>query len=84
MFEELLKDGLKKALENGVFVVFLIWLAYDMKQDQKQMVIASELRRQKGEKVLIETIEKVAKQRDQKIEELIDCYNSRLRDNNDD
>ncbi len=76
MFEEVLK----KALENGIFIVFLIFVAYDMKQDQKAMTQAAEIRREKGEKMLIETIEKVARQRDQKIEELIDCYNSRIRD----
>ena len=51
-----------------------------MKQDQKQMVVNAELRRQKGEKIMIETIEKIAKQRDQKIDELIECYNSRIRE----
>lgn len=75
MFE----DILKKALENGVFVVFLMFIAYQLKQDQEAMTKAAEARRAKGEKMLIETIEKVARQRDQKIEELIDCYNSRLR-----
>ena len=70
----------KKALENGVFVVFLMFISYELKMDQKAMTQAAEARRQKGEKMLIETIEKVARQRDQKIEELIDCYNSRLRD----
>ena len=81
MFDDVFKEALKKALENGIFVVFLILLFYDMKQDQKQMAINADLRRQRGEKIMIETIEKIAKQRDQKIEELIDCYNSRLRDN---
>ena len=80
MFDNVFKEALKKALENGIFVVFLILLAYDMKQEQKQMSVNAELRRQKGEKIMIETIEKIAKQRDQKIEELIECYNSRIRE----
>ena len=80
MFEDVFKEALKKALENGIFVVFLILLFNDMKQDQKQMVVNAELRRQKGEKIMIETIEKIAKQRDQKIDELIECYNSRIRE----
>lgn len=80
MVDDVFKEALKKALENGIFVVFLMILAYDMKQDQKQMVVNAELRRQKGEKIMIETIEKIAKQRDQKIDELIECYNSRIRE----
>ena len=80
MFEDVFKEALKRALENGIFVVFLMLLFYDMKQDQKQMVVNAELRRQKGEKIMIETIEKIAKQRDQKIDELIECYNSRIRE----
>lgn len=74
MFEEVFKEGLKKALENGVFVVFLTWLAYDMKQDQKQMIIANELRNQKTEKVLLEHIDKITKEKNELVDDLIKCH----------
>ncbi len=76
--DELFKEGLKKAIENGLFIVVLSWFGYEMMQKQDEMLKANEAKNKHIQQTAVETINKVANQRDKYFQELIDCMNDRI------
>ena len=81
MYDDLVKEALKKLLENGIFIIVLVYFGYDMMNRQDEMIKANELKAAQGQKVMVETIQKIAKQRDEYIQDVLDCYQSRIREN---
>lgn len=81
MYDDLVKEALKKLLENGIFIIVLVYFGYDMMNRQDDMIKANELKATQSQKVMVETIQKIAKQRDEYIQDVLDCYQSRIREN---
>ena len=81
MYDDLVKEALKKLLENGIFIIVLVYFGYDMMNRQDEMIKANELKAAQSQKVMVETIQKIAKQRDEYIQDVLDCYQSRIREN---
>lgn len=81
MYDDLVKEALKKLLENGIFIIVLVYFGYDMMNRQDDMIKANELKAAQSQKVMVETIQKIAKQRDEYIQDVLDCYQSRIREN---
>lgn len=81
MYDDIFKEALKKLLENGIFIIVLVYFGHDMMNRQDEMIKANELKTINSQKKLIETIERLAKEKNEKIDELIDCYQSKARGN---
>ena len=81
MFEELLKEALKKSLENGIFIIILVWFGRDMMVRQDRIMAQNEAKAEKIQKTAIETIDKIARQRDNYHDQLIQCLKSKINDN---
>lgn len=82
MFEDLLKDALKNGLENGIFVIVLVWFGWNQMVRQDAILKQNEMKAQQLQKTALETIEKIARQRDRYHDQLINCMQDRIRDNN--
>lgn len=81
MYDDLFKEALKKLLENGIFIIVLVYFGYDMMNRQDAMIKANELKAAQSQKIMIETIQKISKEKNDCIDDLLDCYQSRIREN---
>ncbi len=77
--EDLFKDALKKLVNNGVFVVILCLFGYEMMRKQDNMIKMIEKKNTEGNKILLETIHKIAAQRDMFYNQLLNCMEDKVR-----